>query len=778
MSGCRKDNTYHSAGDKQGPTRDMPGPRLEPGTRIGHFEIEQVIGQGGMGIVYLARDIKLARPVAVKCLPPELMADRTIRSRLEREARLLAFLSHPNIAAIYEKLDETEGATYLILEYVPGPTLADRISEGALGLEEALSVACQTAGALFAAHGHGIIHRDLKPGNIKITPKGDVKVLDFGLAKAIQENKSQSQHSTITEPGRVMGTPAYMSPEQTAGDPVDHRTDIWSLGVVVYEMFTGTLPFQGTTQQTLTHSILHGEPERLTRLRRDAPMDPERMLSKMMQKDRLNRPESMKTVVEELQAMRHDTVTDVSPSNRPPSIAVLPFVDMSPGGDQEYFCDGMAEEIINALTQIKNLHVIARTSAFSYKNRDVDVRDIGRELDVVSILEGSVRKAGNRLRITAQLVDTASGHHIWSDRYDRDLDDVFAIQDEITLAIVDKLKPRLLLDQDKARLARERDVDIEGYQLYLRGRFFWNKRGENIRKAIKYFEQALERDPDCAPAYAGLAMSYAILPIYCYMPLMPLQFETVPKAREMAERALRIDPANAEAYASLGYIETSYEWDWTGAERDFERAIELNPGCAMAYLWYGLTHLSLGRFDEAIRNVEKALALDPLSMVANRDLGMFCYYARQYDRVLAASKKTAEMDPHMSMVHCNIGAAYFGKGMYQEALNEFEEEIASGQLLVATPFACRAYLELGRLKDAQSALDRLQVQCGKRGVPPAVLGYMHIILGRHSEGFALLEKGYEQHDPGMCWLKVLPLIDCVRSDPRYIRLLEKMNLAD
>jgi len=397
----------------------MPGPQLEPGNRIGHFEIERVIGQGGMGIVYLASDITLARPVAVKCLPPELLTDRSIRSRLEREARLLALLSHPNIAAIYEKLDETEGATYLILEYVPGPTLADRIADGALGLEEALSVACQTAGALAAAHEHGIIHRDLKPGNIKITPKGDVKVLDFGLAKAIQEARSKGQHSTITEPGRVMGTPAYMSPEQTAGDPVDHRTDIWSLGVVVYEMLTGTLPFQGITQQALTHSILQGEPERLTCLRRDAPMDLERMLSKMMQKDRLKRPENMKTVVEEMEAMRRDTVTNISTSNRPPSIAVLPFVNMSADPDQEYFCDGMAEEIINALTQIPDLRVIARTSAFFYKGKDVTIRDIGRELDVATILEGSVRKAGNRLRITAQLIDTAGGHHLWSERYDR-----------------------------------------------------------------------------------------------------------------------------------------------------------------------------------------------------------------------------------------------------------------------------------------------------------------------------------------------------------------------
>jgi serine/threonine protein kinase len=365
-------------------------------------------------VVYLARDITLGRPIAIKSLPLELMADRKIRSRLEREARLLASLSHPNIAAIYEELEETEGAIYLILEYIHGPTLAERIASGPLDLQQALSIACQSAAALVAAHEHGIIHRDLKPGNIKITPDGNVKVLDFGLAKAIEEAETKGQQSTVTQPGRVIGTPAYMSPEQAAGDPVDYRTDIWSLGVVIYEMLTRELPFQGNTQQALTHSILYDEPKNLTRLRRDAPFSLEKVLSKMMQKDRSSRPDNMKKVIEELEAIRRDLTAKASPSKRPPSIAVLPFVDMSPGRDQEYFCDGMAEELINALTQIKDLRVIARTSAFSYKGRNVNVRDIGKELDVAAILEGSVRKAGNKLRITAQLVDTEDGHHLWS----------------------------------------------------------------------------------------------------------------------------------------------------------------------------------------------------------------------------------------------------------------------------------------------------------------------------------------------------------------------------
>lgn len=772
MSDPEKQQSRPAAG--HGPTADLPGVRLVAGSRIGHFRIERPIGQGGMGVVYLARDVALDRSVAIKSLPPAATADSTVRLRLKREAKVLASLNHPNISGIYDQIDETEDATYLVLEYVPGQTLADRIGAGRLELKESLSIAHQVAVALAAAHEHGVIHRDLKPDNIKITPQGMVKVLDFGLAKAMEEVETCARQSTITQPGRIMGTPAYMSPEQAAGDPVDERTDIWSLGVVIYEMLTGEPPFKGATQQALIHGILHDEPELLTRTRKDAPPALERLVSAMMQKHGPSRPGTMATVVEQLEAIRRVSVGDMAAPTLPPSIAILPFVDMSPGRDQEYFCDGMAEELINALTQLKDLRVIARTSAFSYKGRDVDVRDIGRELNVASILEGSVRKAGNRLRITAQLVDAAGGHHIWSERYDRDLDDVFAIQDEITLAIVEELKPTLL-GQNKARLAKARDVDIEAYQLYLRGRFFWNKRGDaNLKKAIAYFEQALEREPDYAPAYAGLAMSYVLFPVYCYM----RPNEALPKAREMVARALQIDPANAEAYASRGFIESWYDWDWAGADNDFKWALELNPGSSLAHHWYGLSYLFRGRFDRAVEMVKQALALDPLSVVVNREVGMFYYYARRYDQALVASKKTAEMDPQMIVVHLCLGAAYFGKGMYHEALSEFVKEIADGFSAWAQPYACATLLKLERLKDAQSTLDRLLEQAMETYIPASILGYTHIVVGRPSEGFAYLEKGYEQHDQGMCWIKVLPLMDGVRSDPRYIRLLKKMNLVD
>ncbi len=758
------------------PTADLPGARLEAGSRIGHFRIEREIGRGGMGIVYLACDLTLGRSVAVKSLPPELMADRRIRSRLEREARLLASLSHPNIATIHEEVEEAEGRVYLVLEYVPGRTLAERIAAGPLGLEEAMSIACQTAAALAAAHEHGIVHRDLKPGNIKITPEGSVKVLDFGLAKAMEEAGTQGPQSTITQPGRVMGTPAYMSPEQAAGDPVDYRTDIWSLGVVIYEMLTGEVPFKGDTRQALTHDILHKEPERLTRVRRDAPANLERILSGMIQKDRLRRPGNMKAVIEELEAVRRDSVTDAAASKRAPSIAVLPFVNMSADAEQEYFCDGMAEEIINALTQIEDLRVIARTSAFSYKGKDVNVREIGRELDVATILEGSVRKAGNRLRITAQLVDTTGGHHLWSERYDRQMDDVFAIQDEITSAIVDKLKPKLLA-QEKAGLAKRQAGDLEVYNLYLKGLYLRGKSTEEAaRRAIQCFEQVIERDPAYALAYAGLAVAYAVLPIYCPIPSK----EVIPRATQMALRALQIEEALAEAHAALGFIKTWYDWDWTGAQESFQRAIELNPGYERAHHWCGLNLMLRGEADKAVEEMERALDLDPVSVVINRDSSQAWLYAGQYDRALNAARRAFELDAYAMFGHQILGQGYLAKSMYEEALAELraEMEVSKGSNAWPDVFIAYTYVQMGKPEKAQEELDNVLERSNRQYVSPFLLACSHFVLGQNDEGFKWADKAYEQHDPWLCFVRLSPTLDRIRLDPRYTALLRKMNLED
>lgn len=774
MGEAKEQNDKRSKGKGAEPTRSFDGSVIGPGSQIGHFRIEQELGHGGMGVVYLGRDTTLGRSVAIKSLPPEVMADRRICLRLEREARLLASLSHPNIAAIYEELEEAEGATYLILEYVSGRTLAEHIAAGPLSLEETLSIASQTAAALAAAHEHGIIHRDLKPGNIKITPEGNVKVLDFGLAKAIEEAETQGQQSTVTQPGRIIGTPAYMSPEQATGDPVDYKTDIWSLGVVIYEMLTGELPFQGSTQQALTHCILHDEPKRLSRVRRDAPVNLERLISTMLQKDRLSRHESMKVVVEELEDVRRDSVTYATASKRSPSIAILPFVDMSPGRDQEYFCDGMAEELINALTQIKDLRVIARTSAFSYKGKDVNVREIGRELNVTTILEGSVRKAGNRLRITAQLVDTAGGHHLWSERYDRDMGDVFAIQDEITLAIVNKLKPKLL-GQEEASLAKRQTVDLEVYHLYLKGLFYWNKRTEEgFKTAIDYFKQAITENRSYALAHIGLADCYNLLGYYAYME----PNDAFPKAKNAALGALEFDDKLAEAHTSLAWALFFYEWDWERAESEFKQAIEFNPNYMTTHHWYSVFLFAMGRFDESIFEMKRAHELDPRSIIINTNMGWPHLFLRRYDDAIEAFQNALSIDENFWYAHWSLGRSYIYKEMYKKALTEFQKanDLYKGWQPQVESSIGITYARMGRIKKAQQVLDKLVEQSKQEYVRPRLFVDFYFALKENEKGFEWLERAYDERDPWLVFLKVEPLYDPIRSDPQFTDMLKKIGL--
>jgi TolB-like protein/Tfp pilus assembly protein PilF len=458
------------------------------------------------------------------------------------------------------------------------------------------------------------------------------------------------------------------------------------------------------------------------------------------------------------------------------SIVVLPFVNMSADPNQEYFCDGMAEELINALTQIKDLRVIARTSAFSFKDKNVTVRDIGSQLNVATILEGSVRKAGDRLRITAQLVDTTGGHHLWSESYDRNMDDVFAIQAEITSAIVDRLKPKLLGEQ-RASLTKRQPVDLEVYDLYLKGLFFQRKQTKVAAKmSIEYFDQAIEKDPNYAPAYAGLAVSYGLLPYFS--PLPPK--EVVPKARKMALKALEIDETLAEAHASLGFIKTWYDWEWEEGERKIKRAIELNPGYATAHEFYSFNLMFRARFDEALKEMERALELDPLSVALNQDLVVVCRFAKQFDRAIEAGKTAIPMDPSRMYAHLELGAAYFGKSMYEKALMEFQKERDVSGRANAWPevYIGWIYAEMSKADEAQKLLDDLVKRSEQEYVSPFILACFHFVLGKNDEGFKWLNKAYEEYDHEFCYLKIAWHFDSVRSDPRYIALLKKMNLDE
>jgi serine/threonine-protein kinase len=747
---------------------------ISPGTMISHYEIIERIGAGGMAVVYKARDAKLKRLVALKLLSPTLIRDEEAKERFVREAQAASALDHPNICTVHE-IDETEGGQMFIsMSYYEGGTLKDVIRDKPLTSAKAVEIAVQVAQGLAEAHEKGVIHRDIKPANIMMPAKGQVKIMDFGLAKL-------SGGKGITEIGMPMGTVAYMSPEQAQGKDVDYRTDIWSLGVVLYEMVSGQPPFKGENAHAIIYSILNVDPVPVTSIRPGIESRLERIISKALTKEPDSRYRNARDLLADLREIGCGLDTSVLKEHPPPagvkaSIAVLPFVDMSPEKDQEYFCDGMAEELISALTKIEGVQVASRTSAFQFKGKGQSINEIGERLRVQTVLEGSVRKAGNRLRITAQLVSVCDGYQLWSEKYDRDIADIFAIQDEISLAIVEKLKIDLL-GGEKAELVKRHTDDLEAYNLYLRGRYFWNKRtARDVEKAIACFKQAVARDPGYALAQAGLADAYITLPDYSHMP----PAEALMKAKEAALKALETDEMLAEAHASLGFAIHELEWDWVAAEMHLRRALEINPRYVTAHHWYALFLLRMGRSGEAIKEIETAAELDPLSLVVNRNLGAVLYYARDYDRAIEVLRKTLEMDPGFSFAHVYLGESYLQKSMYEEALAEFEMERAvAGEWMAEVETRLGAgYARAGHTDKAREILDDLLQRSKQMYVSPFMLAIMYFVLNENDRGFECLEEAYRSQDTDLSYLKIEPILDPVRSDPRYKALLERIGLTD
>ncbi len=741
------------------------------GEVISHYRILGKLGEGGMGVVYKAEDTKLKRTIALKFFTPQMMGTDEDKTRFILEAQAAAALDYPNICTVYE-IDEAEGHTFIAMPYVDGQSLEEKVGAGVLETQEAIDIAIEIAEGLREAHEKGIIHRDIKSANIMITSRGQVKIMDFGLAKLAGRTR-------LTKTATIMGTVAYMSPEQASGEAtIDNRTDIWSLGVVLYKMLTGNPPFDAPSDAAVIHKIIYEEPEPVSKLRSDIPPALEQSIRKMLQKNPQERYEDAAALLSDLRAIRAGAAPKIETREKPsPSIAVLPFVDMSPAKDQEYFCDGISESLINELTQLRDLKVIARTSAFSFKGQSLDIREIGRKLGVGTVLEGSIQKAGNRLRITAQLVKVADGYHLWSERLDREMDDVFAIQDEITLAIVDMLKVKLL-GKDKAHFGKRRTVDLDAYNLYLKARYFWGKRtDEGVKKAIEYYERTIEEFPNYAPAYAGLAELYFSLPLYLALPSR----EMFTKGREAAQKALELDDTLVEAHVSLAMIKALNDWDWQGAEQGLKRAMELNPGNAVGHGIYANFLMATARFNKAIDEMQRAIQLDPLHIVFHRNLGMIFMFARKYDRAIEALKKTVEMDPAFTYTHGVLGLAYMGKSMYEEALAELQEEKRLRKGRVGAPFTTEAVIGClhaitGDKDRAKHVLSDLTERSSQEYTPPFYMACLCFSLGENDQGFQWLEKGYEMRDPFMSQLKVHQLMDPVRSDPRYIEMLERMNL--
>src|SRR5215471_372282 len=684
---------------------------LAASTRLGPYEILGLIAAGGMGEVYTARDPRLDRIVAIKVLPSDAAFDGERRARFEREAKAIAGLSHPYICTLYD-VGETAGSMFLVMEHLSGETLGTRLRRGPLPLDQTLTTAIEIASALDAAHAHGVIHRDLKPGNVMLTSTG-VKLLDFGVAKLRSEAESGAMDSTnaprtvVTATGQMIGTAGYMSPEQVKGEPLDSRTDLFSLGVLIYEMATGERPFKGDSMERRLASILFETPQPVTSIDERLPQELDRILRHALAKDpdrRYQTARDFRNDLEELKGQtgtaagavavpaqsngrRRATITILGtlvaaavmagvwtsgwfrprPSMDRRSIAVLPLKNLSADPENEYFSDGIGEDIITALSKLGDLRVIAATSSAHYKNSTKTVPEIGRELSVETLLEGSVRRVGKRVRIVSELVDTRTQQQLWGETYDRDLEDIFAIQTEVSRRIAEALKGELS-PAEQARLESRPVANVDAYSLYLKGRHYWNQRsGEGISKAVDYFEQAIAKEPRYALAYAGLADSYALLGQYGVRPATEMR----PLAKEAATKALALDDTLAEAHASQALVEHS-DFGWLAAGEQFRRALELNPNYATAHHWFANYLAQLGRFDEAVAEIRRARTLDPLSIGIATAYGAVLYLARRYDEAAGQLKKALEMEPSFALGHVALAEVYIQTHDYEKALKEYD----------------------------------------------------------------------------------------------------------
>ena len=752
------------------------------GKTIGAYTIISLLGAGGMGQVYLAEDTRLSRKLVMKVLPAEFASDRERMRRFVQEARAASALSHANIAHTYE-LGEVEGRPFIAMEYVEGQTLSAKISRQPLALTEIIEFSVQVADALDEAHGKGITHRDIKAANIMITPRGQVKVLDFGLAKIAQDKERDvaGDASTLvsTAPGLVMGTVCYMSPEQALGRDVDYRTDIFSLGVVMYEMATGCLPFSGATAGETIEQIVHAQPEAIARLNYSIPVELERIVRKSLEKESKRRYQSARDLLVDLRNLDRDTKASERPAPQSrkhsrkaiDSLAVLPIENSSADPEMDYLSDGVTGSIINSLAQLPKLHVMSQGTTFRYKGREVDPMQIGRDLAVRAVLMGRILQRGGRVLISAELVDTSDGCHLWGAQYTRPFSDIFAVQEEIAGEVVANLRLKLT-GEDKRKLVKRHTTDLEAYQLYLKGRYFWNKTTqEGARRGIEYFQQAIDRDPGYAPAYAGLADCYSLLSTVGMLPPK----ELLPKAKAAALKALKLDEAIGEAHTALGFVKLIYEWDWGGAETEFKKALELDSNDDWVHQAYGLYLAATGRFDESVAEMKRAQEMDPLTPASNM-IGMPFYYARQYDEAIHQFRKALEMNLEFSNTRFRLGLAYAQKGMHEAAISEFQRALHFSADSDATGALGHVYAKSGNKDEAKAVLAELKKKAESEYVPSYDVAIIHVALGETDEAFEWLHRAYEERCYWLIYLKVDPILDTFRSDPRLTDLIRRIGL--
>jgi serine/threonine protein kinase/tetratricopeptide (TPR) repeat protein len=736
-----------------------------------------------MGEVYRARDARLDRTVAIKVLPEHLAENADALARFEREAKVVAALSHPNILAIHD-FGRSGNVSYAVTELLDGKTLRDRLGESAIPPRKAIDYAQQVARGLAAAHERGIVHRDLKPENLFLTRDGLVKILDFGLAtgtaSALTEPSGTQAPTTpgATEPGVILGTVGYMSPEQVRGKPVDHRSDVFAFGAILYEMVTGRRAFQKESPVETMMAILQEDPPAARASGRPIPAEIEGVIAHCLEKSPEERFQSARDLAFALQVAEREAESGSGSQVRygqPPeaSVAVLPFRNMSPDREAEYFSDGVTEEIINALTHIEALRVAARTSSFAFKGKDTDVRRIGQELGVKTVLEGSVRQAGQRLRITAQLVDVSTGYHLWSERYDREMQDVFDVQDEISRAIAGALKVRLLPSQEES-LVTPGTRDIEAYNRYLKGRYFFNQRAS--KKAVEEFEAAIARDPRFAEAYTGLANSYCIFGFYGGIQTL----EAFAKARAAATRAQELEPDSAEVHLALGIIEHYFGWDLEHEERHFRRSIELAPQSAAGYSWLAL-ELSLSpRTDEALEIGRRAVELEPLSANMHVNVAWPYFFAGRYEEAMDGFRRAVHVDPGAVYALWALGMACQAGGRHEEGIAVLEKlvGVTGREMPWALALLGGSFAAAGRRDDARDLLAELESRSAREYVPPLHVAFVQAPLGQTEATLALLRRGLEERNALFwAWSRSSPVFDPLRPDPRFQAILAGIGPA-
>ncbi len=753
---------------------------LSAGLRLGSYEILSPLGAGGMGEVYRARDTKLDRDVALKVLPEHLANDPAALARFEREAKAIAALSHPSILSIFDFGDQG-GIAYAVTELLEGETLRGRLSGGPIPARKAAEYGVAMAQGLAAAHEKGIVHRDLKPENVFVTRDGRVKLLDFGLARVLPaalrgSGSASSTDDGATEPGAILGTVGYMSPEQVRGESVDHRSDIFSFGAVFYEMLTGRRAFRRDSAVETMMAVLHEEPPELREGSRTLPAELVEIVIHCLEKNPEERFQSARDLAFALRFGEKETRSDVSrpapAAEKGASIAVLPFRNMSADREAEYFCDGMTEEILNALSKIPSLSVAARTSSFAYKGKDTDVRQIGRELGVRAVLEGSIRQAGQRLRVSAQLVDVGSGYHLWSDRFDREMRDVFAVQDEISRAIAETLKVRLLGAPD-APLVAPATRDVEAYDLYLKGRYFWNRR--LTREAIAQFEAAVARDPKYGAAWTGLADSYAVWGFYGGIPT----WEAFARARAAAQKAQDLTPDSADVHLSLAIIEHYYGWDTAREERELRLAIERSPRSYEAYAWLALC-LSVGyRFEEALEIARRGVEMEPRSANAQAAVGWAYAGSRRFGEARRELSHAVALDPEAAFPLWSLGYAEHETGDFTAAISTLERGVAATRREHCFELSLlgRSLAAAGRVEEARSLLAELRERASRSYVPPFDLAVLLSSLGEREETLAMLERAYEERN-AMLWFRLhMPTFDVLREEPRWRAIADRLAAA-